>query len=161
MAQTKRRMKPREMKGKPRKKKVSVLVKEKVTYVDYKDTSLLRVFLSERAKIRARRVTGNDAQQQREVAKAIKNAREMALMPYANRVVTQRRSDKARPSGRSGRPPMPSGPPPSGEETVDDLGDLAALEGLPVTDQAMAIDDEQGEPADDAVGGAEIKQDEE
>ena len=46
--------------------------------------------MSERAKIRARRVTGNDAQQQREVARAIKNAREMALLPYANRITTQR-----------------------------------------------------------------------
>ena len=61
-----------------------------VDYIDYKDVNLLRRFMSDRAKIRARRVTGNDAQQQREVALAIKNAREMALLPYANRVTTQR-----------------------------------------------------------------------
>lgn len=72
------------------KKKVSLLTQEKVDYVDYKDVNLLRRFVSERAKIRARRVTGNDAQQQREIARAIKNAREMALIPYANRVTTQR-----------------------------------------------------------------------
>ena len=52
--------------------------------VDYKDTSTLRKFISDRGKIRARRVTGNDAQQQREVAMAIKNAREMALLPYSS-----------------------------------------------------------------------------
>ena len=57
-----------------RKKKTSVLVQESVEYIDYKDINLLRRFMSDRAKIRARRVTGNDAQQQREVARAIKNA---------------------------------------------------------------------------------------
>ena len=48
--------------------------------------------MSDRAKIRARRVTGNDAQQQREVAMAIKNAREMGLLPYNMRVTTQRKT---------------------------------------------------------------------
>ena len=61
------------------KKKVSVLVQERVEYIDYKDVNLLQRFLSDRSKIRARRVSGNDAQQQRDVAIAIKNAREMAL----------------------------------------------------------------------------------
>lgn len=88
---------------KPRKKKVSPLVKEGVEYVDYKDVTLLRAFMSDRAKVRARRVTGNDVQQQREVAKAIKNAREMALLPYASRVVTQRKGDKRRRSDRDDR----------------------------------------------------------
>src|SRR6478672_11884928 len=74
------------------KKKTSVLVQEKIDYIDYKDINLLRRFVSDRAKIRARRVTGNDAQQQREVARAIKNAREMALLPYTNPVTTQRTS---------------------------------------------------------------------
>ena len=72
------------------KKKISVLAQEKVEYVDYKDVNLLRRFMSDRAKIRARRVSGNDSQQQKEIAKAIKNAREMALLPYTNRVTTQR-----------------------------------------------------------------------
>ena len=60
----KRSMKPREN---PRrgKKKVSVLTQEKIEYVDYKDVNVLRRFMSDRAKIRARRVTGNDTQQQR------------------------------------------------------------------------------------------------
>ncbi|AQA02778.1 30S ribosomal protein S18 [Mycobacterium sp. MS1601] len=51
--------------------------------VDYKDTNALRVFISEKGKIRSRNVTGLTVQQQRQVATAIKNAREMALLPYA------------------------------------------------------------------------------
>jgi len=70
--------------GKRVKKKVCVFCKDRVEWVDYKDVNLLRRFMSDRGKIRARRVTGNDAQQQREVAKAIKNAREMALLPYTS-----------------------------------------------------------------------------
>jgi small subunit ribosomal protein S18 len=53
-----------------------------VTALDYKDTGKLRMFISERGKIRSRRVTGLTVQQQRQVATAIKNAREMALLPY-------------------------------------------------------------------------------
>ncbi|MEV5533748.1 30S ribosomal protein S18 [Streptomyces prunicolor] len=56
-----------------------------VTYIDYKDTALLRSFVSDRGKIRSRRVTGVSAQQQRQLAAAIKNAREMALLPYSTR----------------------------------------------------------------------------
>lgn len=56
-----------------------------ITYIDYKDTDLLRKFISDRGKIRSRRVTRVSAQQQRELARAIKNAREMALIPYASR----------------------------------------------------------------------------
>lgn len=52
-----------------------------ITRVDYKDVAVLRTFLSERGKIRSRRVTGLTPQQQRQVATAIKNAREMALLP--------------------------------------------------------------------------------
>ena len=72
------------------KKKVSILTSEQIGWIDYKDVNLLRRFMSERAKIRARRVTGNSAQQQRAVARAIRVAREMALLPYSVRQVTQR-----------------------------------------------------------------------
>ncbi|MFD5751518.1 30S ribosomal protein S18 [Streptomyces sp. NPDC127033] len=54
-----------------------------ITYIDYKDTDLLRKFISDRGKIRSRRVTRVTAQQQRRLAAAVKNAREMALLPYA------------------------------------------------------------------------------
>src|SRR3954465_2580791 len=74
----------------PQKKKISILNTESVDWIDYKDVNLLRRFMSERAKIRARRVTGNDAQQQRAVARAIRVAREMALLPYSVRQVTHR-----------------------------------------------------------------------
>ncbi|SFK56424.1 30S ribosomal protein S18 [Streptomyces pini] len=56
-----------------------------ITYIDYKDTDLLRKFVSDRGKIRSRRVTRVTAQQQRQLARAIRNAREMALLPYGSR----------------------------------------------------------------------------
>ncbi|MFD8947230.1 30S ribosomal protein S18 [Streptomyces xanthophaeus] len=56
-----------------------------ITYIDYKDTDLLRRFISDRGKIRSRRVTRVTAQQQRRIALAVKNARVMALLPYAGR----------------------------------------------------------------------------
>ncbi len=65
--------------------KVCYFCKDKVGYIDYKDTALLRRFVSDRGKIRARRVTGSCARHQRDVALAVKNAREMALMPYTLR----------------------------------------------------------------------------
>jgi small subunit ribosomal protein S18 len=74
----------------PAKKKTSILTTENIDWVDYKDVNLLRRFMSERAKIRARRVTGNNQQQQVAVARAIRVAREMALLPYSVRQVTQR-----------------------------------------------------------------------
>lgn len=130
--------KPRRTKNKDNarrsKKKISLLTQEKIEYVDYKDVNLLRRFMSDRAKIRARRVTGNDAQQQREIAQAIKVAREMALLPYANRITTQRGGGGRRDSDRrvEGPAPTPTAPPPGprpgedGEEITDaeDTGDL-------------------------------------
>jgi small subunit ribosomal protein S18 len=66
------------------KKKVCAFCKENAAAVDYKDTNLLRKFISDRGKIRARRVTGNCSQHQRDIAVAIKNSREMALLPYTS-----------------------------------------------------------------------------
>jgi small subunit ribosomal protein S18 len=56
-----------------------------ITYIDYKDTALLRRFISDRGKIRSRRVTRLTPRQQRDMARAIKNAREMALLSYSSR----------------------------------------------------------------------------
>ena len=68
---------------KPLNKRKIVPVKAvRVANVDYKDTALLRKFISERGKIRARRVTGLSVQDQGKVAIAVKNARELALLPY-------------------------------------------------------------------------------
>ena len=66
------------------KKKQNPLKAAKITYIDYKDTNLLRKFISDRGKIRARRVSGNCSQHQRDVAVAVKNSREMALLPYTS-----------------------------------------------------------------------------
>ena len=66
------------------KKKANPLKVAKIDNVDYKDTTLLRKFISDRGKIRARRVTGNCVQHQRDVAMAVKNAREVALLPYTS-----------------------------------------------------------------------------
>ena len=99
--------------GRRRKKKVSVLTQEGIGYVDWKDINLLRRFMSDRAKIRARQVTGNNQQQQKEIARAIKNAREMALLPYNNRITTQRSASRMRDDSRfEGPVPQPSAPPP-------------------------------------------------
>jgi small subunit ribosomal protein S18 len=76
---SRRRRRPEEN---PRKKKRVVYKFKEDDVVDYKDVALLRKFMSDRGKIRSRRVTGLTPKRQREVAMAIKNAREMALLPY-------------------------------------------------------------------------------
>ena len=121
MGKIKKRGKPKDG-GRRVKKKVSILNVEKIEYVDWKDANLLRRFLSERSKIRARRVTGNNSQQQKMVADAIKIAREMALVPYANRVTTQRsgRGDRDRGGRADGPVPRPSAPPPASREADDE-----------------------------------------
>ncbi|MFC8538171.1 30S ribosomal protein S18 [Streptomyces sp. NPDC057249] len=77
----------------PRPAKVAVARKDRpnpldaagIAYIDYKDTDLLRKFISDRGKIRSRRVTRISRQQQRQIATAVRNAREMALLPYSSR----------------------------------------------------------------------------
>jgi small subunit ribosomal protein S18 len=65
--------------------KVCFFCKDKVGYIDYKDVALLRRYVSDRGKIRARRVSGCCQRHQRDVALAVKSAREMALLPYTVR----------------------------------------------------------------------------
>jgi small subunit ribosomal protein S18 len=79
------------------KKKICIFCKDKSEWVDYKDISLLRRFMSERGKIRSRRVTGNCTQHQREVQVAIKTARELALLPYVQRTASERGPGRPRP----------------------------------------------------------------
>ncbi|MFF9625362.1 30S ribosomal protein S18 [Streptomyces griseosporeus] len=76
---------PRKTERRPAKNRPNPLDAAGITYTDYKDTDLLRKFLSDRGKIRSRRVTRVTSQQQRQLARAIKNAREMALLPYSSR----------------------------------------------------------------------------
>lgn len=68
----------------PAKRRKKALPDPETTTVDYKDTALLRTFTSDRGKIRSRRITGITPQQQRMVTRAIKNAREVALLPYTS-----------------------------------------------------------------------------
>ena len=72
------------------KKKANPLAIDKVVFIDYKDVSLLQRFMSDRSKIRGQRMSGTNVQQQRDLATAIKNAREMALLPYTKRTVSTR-----------------------------------------------------------------------
>ena len=72
------------LRAKPIKKKANPLRNMPVEKIDYKDTPFLRKFISDRGKIRSRRVTGVSVQQQRAIAKAVKNAREMAVLPYTS-----------------------------------------------------------------------------
>ena len=65
-----------------RKKKVCQFCRDKTKFIEYKDVGSIRKFVSDRGKIRARRTTGTCAKHQRALATAIKNAREMALLPY-------------------------------------------------------------------------------
>ena len=65
------------------KPKSTPLKAAKSTEIDYNAVALLRKFISDRGKIRARRVTGVTVQEQRKIAQAVKNAREVALLPYA------------------------------------------------------------------------------
>ena len=121
-----RRTKPRNKRR--GRKKVSAITIAKVEYVDYKDTELLKKFISDRAKIKGRSVNGNDARQQRDVGRAIKVAREMALIPFTNRVTTQRRERRSderggRPDGPPSRPTMPPpGSSPEADGASDDIG---------------------------------------
>ncbi len=85
------------------KKKVCIFCKDHVDWVDYKDVNLLRRFMSDRGKIRARRVTGNCSQHQRDVQVAIKTAREVALLPYTQRTVSERGPGRGGPRGGGSR----------------------------------------------------------
>jgi small subunit ribosomal protein S18 len=116
----------------PQKKKISILNTEQVEWIDYKDVNLLRRFMSERAKIRARRVTGNSTQQQRQVAKAIRLAREMALLPYSVRQVTQRKGGRRdrgdRGELREEMPPRPSEPTAPDDAFTAEIAEIAEID---------------------------------
>jgi small subunit ribosomal protein S18 len=88
----------------PAKKKPSPIADG--AWVDYKDIVLLRKFMSDRGKIKARRVTGLTSQVQRDIAQAIKTARELSLLPYATRTTTERgpRRGPRRDQGERGTP---------------------------------------------------------
>lgn len=70
--------------------------KDETAFIDYKDTQMLRKYITDRGKIKPRRVTGTCTQHQRELAVAIKRAREMALVPYTVPVVSGRVDRRSR-----------------------------------------------------------------
>jgi small subunit ribosomal protein S18 len=114
---SKRAVKDTRPRGKP---KVCVFCQDQAAWVDYKDLNLLRRFMSDRGKIRARRVTGNCSQHQREVQVAIKTARELALVPYAQRTVSERGPGRGPRRRDAERSPAAST---DGETTIDETLD--------------------------------------
>ncbi len=137
-------------------------------WIDYKDVALLRKFVSERGKIRTRRVTGNCTQHQRAVAQAVKNARELALLPYVQRATGERRMGDSReredrfdrrPLRRDGAPQPPRVAPheDGAAERIGPASETSVSE-VPVTrapeDELLPADspeDEESEP-----GGGEV-----
>jgi ribosomal protein S18 len=102
------------------KKKPCSFCQHGVATVDYKDIAQLRKYISDRGKIRGRKVSGNCQQHQRDVTDAIKTARELALLPYTQRTVTERRGGRGDRGDRGDRGPR--GPRPdreSAESTVE------------------------------------------
>ena len=129
------------------KKKTSVLVIEKVEYVDYKDVDLLTRFMSDRAKIKNRRVAGNNLQQQREIANAVKVAREMALVPYATRVASTRTGGRRGERGDDRRSDRDSSNNETGEATESDELDpsVEGADEAPVDSVEQVASDQAGE----------------
>jgi small subunit ribosomal protein S18 len=129
------------------KKRPNVLHAEKVGFIDYKDVNLLQRFMSDRSKLRARRMNGNTVQQQRDVALAVKNAREMALLPYTKRVASARAPRRGEEDGSYNDRPRRSRDKDSSESLADTYKDVieAAVE-APLGDD-MALDDATTEEA--------------
>lgn len=116
--------------GKP---KVCVFCRDHVVWVDYKDVNVLRRFISDRAKIKARRTTGTCLQHQRDVAVAIKTSRELALIPYTQRTVSDKAGGR---EGRGGARGGPRGPRPDAARDAD-----AGVEGTEGADVEAVADD--------------------
>ena len=155
MARTKERERKRTPKESTRrgKPKVCTFCKEHIDWVDYKDVNLLRRYMSDRGKIRTRRVSGCCTQHQREVAVAIKTARELALLPYTQRTVSERGGARGGRGGGGrggdGYQPRPTeGPNREPAAAVD--GDEAGAEDLDTE-----IDDVLGEVAGDVDGSGD------
>jgi small subunit ribosomal protein S18 len=140
--------------GRRTKKKICIFCKDHIDHVDYKEINLLRKFMSDRGKIRSRRVSGNCAQHQRDVAMAIKTARELALLPYTQRTTSERPGGRGPGRGgpggpRGDRPPRPGAAPAEAGEESDveiEIADVEEdVEPAEVEPNADAGDDEDGE----------------
>jgi small subunit ribosomal protein S18 len=128
----------RPRRGKP---KVCVFCRDSIPWVDYKDANLLGRFLSERAKIKARRTTGNCNRHQREVAVAIKTARELALLPYAKRTVAERLGGRGGRGGGGRGPGGPGRPREDREEQSEPAAGAEAAAVEPADEAAADMDD--------------------
>jgi small subunit ribosomal protein S18 len=147
----KKNHKPRPVDGKGRvrrgRPKVCLFCTEHATWVDYKDLSVLRRYVNDRGRIKARGATGTCAQHQRDVAVAIKTARELALLPYVVRTMAADAGDR-RGGFRRGRPSAPAGEK-SDESSAEDAAGSAA-------EADAGASDEQSVPL---VGvGAEVEE---
>jgi small subunit ribosomal protein S18 len=92
-----KKRKPAEVKGgrvRRGRPKVCIFCAEHIEWVDYKDTNLLRRFINDRGRIKARGATGTCAQHQRDVAVAIKTARELMMLPYVVRTLAADKGDR-------------------------------------------------------------------
>ena len=152
------RTKPSDPKGRVRRgrPKVCIFCTEHIAWVDYKDMNLLRRFMSDRGKIKSRANTGTCSQHQSDVALAIKNARELALLPYAVRTLAGDKSAGRRGRGGPGGRPTdrPSAPPSASavstdEVSTDDGGTLAT------DDTASAADAGPGSDPGTGTGEAD------
>jgi ribosomal protein S18 len=101
------------------KKKPCSFCQHGVHTVDYKDLAQLRKYISDRGKIRGRKVSGNCQQHQRDVTDAIKTARELALLPYTQRTVTERRGGRGNRDDRGPRAPRSDSDRPAVVEAVN------------------------------------------
>jgi len=140
--------KGRVRRGRP---KVCIFCTEHIPWVDYKDMNLLRRFMSDRGKIKSRANTGTCRQHQSDVALAIKNARELALLPYAVRTLAGDKSAGRRgrggPGGRPDRPDRPDRPAaPSAAPSPP-----GAVDGAPAGDAGVSSTDDVGAVATDVV----------
>lgn len=141
--------------GRRIKKKPCALCRDHVTWVDYKDVNMLRKYMSDRGKIRARRVTGNCSQHQRAIALAIRTARELVLLPYTQRTVTERSGGRGRRGERGLMPPRPPRDAQAPPGAASAAG--AAAEAAGETTEAVEVPDVEGD--DGAVGADENQPD--
>jgi len=155
------RTKPSDPKGRVRRgrPKVCIFCTEHIAWVDYKDMNLLRRFMSDRGKIKSRANTGTCSQHQSDVALAIKNARELALLPYAVRTLAGDKSAGRRgrggpggPGGRPDRPDRPSGPPAA--PSSDTSNGAPGAEAVPATDELVSVAAEPVEQSSASNGAA-------
>jgi small subunit ribosomal protein S18 len=144
--------------GRRVKKKPCALCRDKVEWVDYKDVPMLRKYMSDRGKIRSRRVTGNCAQHQRALAQAIKTARELVLLPYTQRTVTERPGGRRDRGDRGLGDQAPPPPPSVSVEVIDDTdaGGDPETEAAVVEETAELVEEltEEAETADETAAEA-------